>query len=124
MAGREAAEERAARAEKAAADVAAQAGQAAGAARALARAAQPPLPQPSQAAAPAVPPQPSVAIFQEEVIAGEMEVHGAPDQAPEQVSSTAGPNACLHGRQQCMSTPWPADAVLHMAGQMTQLVQV
>ena len=99
-ASREAAEKRAARAEKAAADRVAQAGQAARAARAPARAAQllpPPLPQPKSAEAPAVAPQPSVAVLQEEII--EVEVHGAPKQAPEQVSSAAGSDANLHGRR-------------------------
>ena len=116
-AGREAAEKRAAGAEKAAADSAAQAGRATRAARAPARAAQPlppPLLQPEQAAPPAVAVQPSVAVLQEEII--EVEVHGVPDQAPEQVSSAAGSDANLHGRLQYSFMPWPAGLVLHMAG--------
>ncbi len=120
-AGREAAEKRAAGAEKAAADSAAQAGRATRAARAPARAAQPlppPLLQPEQAAPPAVAAQPSVAVLQEEIV--EVEVHGSPDQAPEQVSSAAGFNAVLHGRQQYISTHWRADVVPHMAGSVSR----
>ena len=115
-AGRETAEKRATSAEEAAVDWAAQAGKATRAARAHARAAQPlptPLPQPRQAVAPAAAPQPSVAVFQEEII--EMEVHGAPDQAPEQVSSAAASNAYLHGRLQYISMTQFADLVLLMA---------
>ena len=120
-AGREAAEKRAASAEEAAVDWAAQAGRATRAAREPARAAQPlppPLPKPRQVAPAAVAAQPSVAVLQEEII--EVEVHGAPDQAPEQVSSTAGFNAVLHGRQQYISTHWRADVVPHMAGLVTR----
>ena len=51
--------------------------------------------------------QPSVAVCQEEIV--EVEVHGVPDQAPEQVSSAAGSDANLHGRrasQRCGLLTW------------------